>query len=90
MKSCCRNCCKIFCNNRDTKDYCDNQITFRQAGQIDKLERGKVMNNKIVTLLDFKEHKCPNCKNCDSSLCRITYNINGEPNCVYYEEGDKE
>lgn len=41
MTGVCRNCCKIFCSERNLKEECSKQISFRKIGQIDKLERGE-------------------------------------------------
>ena len=35
----CRNCAKIFCKNRDNVYDCNEEITFVQAGVLDKPER---------------------------------------------------
>lgn len=39
MTDLCRNCCKIFCKNRDSLQECNNKVTFLQAGILDQPKR---------------------------------------------------
>lgn len=36
MTDLCRNCCKIFCEYRDSLTECNNKVTFLQAGILDR------------------------------------------------------
>ncbi len=36
MAELCRNCCKIFCEHRDSLMECNNKVTFLQAKIIDR------------------------------------------------------
>lgn len=47
MTDLCRNCCKIFCENRDNKTMflCDKKITFVQSLNLNKPKRIEGVNN---------------------------------------------
>ena len=49
MQKVCRNCCKIFCKQRDTVTECNKQITFvrQMIENIDKEAKSKNERNRI-------------------------------------------
>lgn len=58
----------------------------------------KFPGSRIATNIDreyqrkidfYRRHYCSNCKNKDTTLCEIRYDINHELKCVYYVKEDK-
>lgn len=47
MTDLCRNCCKIFCKDRDCLQECNQKVTFLQAGILDKPERIENKNENM-------------------------------------------